>query len=132
MALTEQHVRSKTAVLQARDEVSRPTSLTLIAAWIGMLVVSAVLEPRTPEPMPLWGWIVGYMQIGLIIATFAGLARRARFGLAASLLGSLTFTAGVFACPATGHHAFGLWWIGEFAASLALVGVSASAYLRRS
>jgi hypothetical protein len=47
-----------------------------------------------------------------------------------SILASSIFAAGVFACPATGHHAFGLWWIGEFAASLALVAVSGAVALR--
>jgi hypothetical protein len=103
-----------------------------MGAWVAVLAVIEILEPRTAEAIPLWGWIAAYAQLGTIVAAFVGLTRRARYGVTATLLGSLLLLGGVFACPATGHHAFGLWWMGEFAASLAFVGVSANAYFRRS
>jgi hypothetical protein len=35
------------------------------------------------------------------------------------------------ACPTTGHHPFGLWWIAQLACVGGLVGISAAA-LRRA
>lgn len=139
MALLEKEVREvrlpgpPTAATDPR-RISRRTSYTLSVAWLATLAISWVLEP-VPASNAAEPWWAGVAALGLfaaLMATFAGLARRMRWGVTASLVGSSIFLAGVFACPATGHHAFGLWWIGEFAAATALVGVSAAAYLRRS
>jgi hypothetical protein len=50
---------------------------------------------------------------------------RRRWGLAAALAGAVVLAAAVIACPTTGHHAFGSWWVGQMACAAALVGVSA-------
>lgn len=127
-------VRTTPATTTDPGRISRRTSFSLSVAWLATLAVSWVLEPAPAanEVVPWWAGVAALGFLGAIAATFAGLSRRMRWGVTASLIGSSIFLAGVFACPATGHHAFGLWWIGEFAASVALVGFSAATYLRRS
>jgi hypothetical protein len=93
-----------------------------------------ILEPTAASnaPEPWWAYVAAYGLFASMIAAFVGLGRRMRYGVGASLVASSIFATGVFACPATGHHAFGLWWIGEFAASLALVALSGREFLRVS
>lgn len=140
MALIEEQLRTKpepSALTRpappGEDErISKRSSLTLIVAWAVLFPVALSLEPApaADATQPWWAYVASMGLLGALAATFVGLGRRARWGITASLGASSIFAAGVFACPATGHHAFGLWWIGEFAASLALLGLSAVAYFR--
>jgi hypothetical protein len=103
-------------------------------AWAVLLPLALVLEP-TPAAgaaQPWWAYVVSMGLLTGIVATFVGLQQRQRWGITASLAASSIFVAGVFACPASGHHAFGLWWVGEFAASLVVLGLSGVAYMRAS
>jgi hypothetical protein len=112
--------------------LSRSIAVTLIVAWAVGFPLALALEP-TPADVGAVPWWSFFIEIGLltsIAAAFVGLAKGMRSGAGASFVAASIFTAGVFACPATGHHAIGLWWIGEFAIALALVALSARAYLR--
>lgn len=105
-----------------------------MAAWFVLFPLALALEP-TPAASaaePWWGYVVSMALFASIAATYVGLSRCMRWGIGASFGAASLFTAVVFACPATGHHAFGLWWFGEFAAAVGLVALSAVAYLRRS
>lgn len=131
MALTEQQVRTPTTEgVATQRRISRAWALSLSVSWIAMLVLAYVLEPAPTGTESLWAELVGTGMLIGIVAMFTGLTRRLAWAPAASVLASAAFVVGVFLCPATGHHAFGLWWIGEFAASLALVSLSTVAYLR--
>jgi hypothetical protein len=130
MALTQERLRETRQAL--RDDESLRWRVILGVAWAVLLPLGLALEPAAAaSAQPWWGVIISLALFGAVIATGVGLARARPWGIGASLLASLIFATGVFACPATGHHAFGLWWIGEFAASLALVGLSTAAYFRR-
>jgi hypothetical protein len=97
------------------------------AALIGANVAATMLEPvpanpDLPEPwfVALPSMIVAYA----ILAAGAGLLLRRRWGMALSLASaSVAFTM-VVACPISGHHHFGLWWVGELACISTWVGVS--------
>ena len=133
MALTEERLRTQPAVdRKPAEQVSRRTSVTLILAWAVLLPMAIALEPApaADATYPWWALIVSNALLGAIAATFVGLAQRRKWAPTASFVASSIFVTGVFACPASGHHAFGLWWFGEFAAALALVGLSGAAYLR--
>jgi hypothetical protein len=136
MALTEQRLLeaedAPRAVRAPRRDIPLGRSLTLLVAWLVLFPTGVALEPTTNAPEPWWAAVAGVGLLTAMTVTFVGLARRRRWAVGASLIASSIFAAGVFACPATGHHAFGLWWIGEFAASMALVAASGVAYLRAS
>lgn len=135
MALTEQRLRTEAAAApRSVQRVTRRAALTLMTAWVVLFPLSMILEPTAASnaPEPWWAYVAAYGLFASMIAAFVGLGRRMRYGVGASLVASSIFATGVFACPATGHHAFGLWWIGEFAASLALVALSGREFLRVS
>ncbi|MGH2760140.1 MAG: hypothetical protein ACRDKJ_11340 [Actinomycetota bacterium] len=132
MALTEQRLRTRPATAELKDErLSRRASVSLMVAWAVLLPLALVLEPAPAEvTYPWWAFVVSNALLAAIAATFVGLVRRRPWAPTASFVASSIFVTGVFACPASGHHAFGLWWFGEFAAALTLVGLSAGAYLK--
>lgn len=133
MGLTEDRLRTTRAPRIARPpDASRGWRLALMAAWLVLFPLGVALEPMpaADAPEPWWAMLPALALLGAVVATFVGLARSKRWGVGASLLASTIFVTGVFACPATGHHAFGLWWIGEFAIAVALVAISGVAYLR--
>jgi hypothetical protein len=129
MAITKQAVRTETQFRES--SISRRSRLTLAIAWAVLFPLGLSLEP-TPAASsePLWGVALGIGLMAALGATVVGLARRQRWASGSSIGASLIFTTAVFACPATGHHAFGLWWFGEFGAALALVAISTVVFLR--
>ncbi len=132
MPIKEQLLRRTEPQTEAPSRISRSWALKLGIAWAVLFPLGIALEP-TPTvgaSEPWWATIASLALLTGLIGTVVGLSKRMRWGVTASLAASSLFAAGVFACPTTGHHAFGLWWIGEFAASLALLAVSGVAYLR--
>ena len=114
------------------DTIPRRTMIQLLVAWGVLFPLGIALEPAAAAAQePAWAVIPGLVLFAAIAATFAGLVQRKPWGVGASFAASSIFALGVFACPATGHHAMGLWWFGEFAAAIALVAISARAYWRR-
>jgi hypothetical protein len=70
--------------------------------------------------------------LGAIVMTLVGLAMRARWAAVTSIGGASLLMAGVIACPVTGHHALGTWWVAQLAVAAGLLAMSGSALLRRS
>jgi hypothetical protein len=134
MAIIERQLatESGSATRPPRPQVPKREFLPLGVAWLVLFPLALALEPAAAAPatIPLWEWAVSLVLLTGLGATAAGLGLRRTWGATASLFTSTVFTAGVFACPATGHHAFGLWWFGEFGAAIALVALSAAAVLR--
>jgi hypothetical protein len=86
------------------------------------------LEPTAAQTtIALWEWVVSYALLGAMTLAAVGLSKRKPSGARASFIAAGIFTAGIVACPVTGHHAFGSWWFGELACGLAILAVSAAA-----
>ena len=133
MTMIDQKLRTPAGTkTETQKPVSRAWSLVLAGAWALLFPIAIALEPMPAgdAATPWWGEVVGFGLLAAIIASVVGLSKRMRWGVGMSFIASTIFTTGVFLCPATGHHAFGLWWIGEFAAALALVSLSTVAYFR--
>jgi hypothetical protein len=139
MAMTEHRPTTSTAAPatpartpeRAPERMSARTSVPLGLAWLVLFPLAIALEPTAAQTTTaLWEWAASLVLLTGLGLTAAGLGTRRPWGATASLATSLVFTAGVFACPATGHHAFGLWWFGEFGAALTLVALSAVAVVR--
>ena len=128
-------------------EIGRPRALDRLApelcvrlgiAWgLAYLLVGA-LEPVTPHPMPAIGIVLTVVFHLALLATAVGLVARRRWALTASLVtgvraraeGLAALVASTVACPTTGHHGFGLWWIGQLAVSFGIVVATAVAVRR--
>jgi len=98
-----------------------PWAVALGVGWPLVTVLSIALEPVPADPnapVPLVIEVAGLaLLFGLLItAIAAGIRHRA--AVVAGVVSGLLSTTFVVACPVSGHHAFGLWWI----AQLGLVG----------
>lgn len=142
MTITEHRLTTPTGSTQAgstqtrtRTEsparMPRRTSVPLGLAWLVLFPLALALEPTAAATtVPLWELLASFALLAGLGLTAVGLGMRRTWGATASLATSTLFATGVFACPATGHHAFGLWWFGEFGAALTLVALSAVAVVR--
>ena len=98
-----------------------------IVALVGANVAAAVLEPLPANPAQPDPWFIPLLSMIVtlgMLAALGGLLARQRWGLAASALAGGISVAMVLACPLSGHHHFGLWWVGEIAAVAAWTGIS--------
>jgi hypothetical protein len=112
---------------RAADRISEQVSLAIGIMWlVGYLAVGA-LEPETHHSLPVIAIALTVLFHLALAAMVVGLVARRRWGITASLGASAFFLAGTVACPTTGHHTMGVWWLGQMAISLALVVGSAVA-----
>jgi hypothetical protein len=92
--------------------------------WVvGYLAVGA-LEPATHHGLPIIAIVLTVTFHLALLAAAVGLIARRRWGITASLGASALLLAGTVACPTTGHHSIGVWWLGQMVISLALVAAS--------
>jgi hypothetical protein len=102
--------------------------------WYVLFGIGQALEPAPHDPNAVPGWIEAAISV-VLLALFAvmipGLVSRRRWGVLGAVGAGVVYVAATIACPTTGHHEFGLWWIGEMGCASALLGGSVVA-LRRS
>jgi|Tabmets5t2r1_1033131.scaffolds.fasta_scaffold12490_2 peptidoglycan/LPS O-acetylase OafA/YrhL len=97
-------------------------------AWVVLVGIGIAVEPPPTNPDAVDPWFldaIAAILLGALVATFTGFWLRRRWSLAASLLASGLLVVSTLACPASGHHAFGAWWIVQLACASALVATSA-------
>ena len=105
----------------ARERIDVRVAVGLGVAWFVLPEIAVALEPTAQHPDPTIGVVLGYVMNVIFIAMLIGLALRRRWGLVASLGGAMLVTAMAVACPTSGHHRFGLWWLGQMVCVVALV-----------
>lgn len=103
------------------ERIDVRVAIGLGVAWFVLPEIAVALEPAAQHPDPAIGVVLGYVMNVVFVAMLIGLAMRRRWGLATSLGGAMLLTAMAVACPTSGHHQFGLWWLGEMACVLPLV-----------
>jgi hypothetical protein len=119
----DEEIRSATSVarrpLNERFDVR--VAIGLGVAWFVLPEIAIALEPAAQHSEPAIGVFLGYVMNAVFFAMLLGLALRRRWGLATSLGAAMLMTALAVACPTSGHHQLGLWWLGEMVCVLALV-----------
>ena len=98
-----------------------------LVAMVGANIAAAMLEPAPANPNLPHPWFVTLTATVVtlaMLAAFGGLLARRRWGMALSLFSAAIGVVMVVACPLSGHHTFGLWWVGEIACMVAWAGVS--------
>jgi hypothetical protein len=101
-----------------------------IATYISWAVEPQAADPNAPVPA-----IVSLMSLAFITAlatTVLGAAQRLPIAAAAGVVAGVLATVASAACPASGHHAYGLWWVAQMGVSLAMLGASAFALTSRA
>lgn len=104
-----------------RERIDVRIAMGIGIAWFVLPAIAVALEPEARHADPSYAVVLGYALDGLFVAMLVGLAMRRRWGLVLSLAAAMVTTAFAVACPTSGHHQFGLWWLGEMACVLALV-----------
>lgn len=102
-------------------------------AWYVLFGIAQAIEPAPANPNAVPGWIenaIAVVFLGTLAVMLPGLIARRRWGLLGSLAASVVFVAATIACPTTGHHEFGFWWLGEMACAAALLGLSVATLKR--
>jgi hypothetical protein len=97
-------------------------------AWVVGLAVGIAVEPPPTNPNAVDPWFVdavGTLLLGTLLLAFAGFWLRRRWSLAASLVAAGMLVGSTLACPASGHHAVGAWWVVQLGCGLGLVATSA-------
>lgn len=97
-------------------------------AWVVGLAVGIAVEPPPTNPNAVDPWFVnalGTLLLGTLLLAFAGFWLRRRWSLAASLVAAGMLVGSTLACPASGHHAVGAWWVVQLGCGLGLVAASA-------
>ncbi len=118
---------SRRAWLGEPGVVGRTWPVAMGLAWYAAfsLVSATTPEPPRPEAVSAWDGAIYLALFAAIGAMAVGLARRARFGLMASVGAGLVMLGLVVACPLTGHHEqVGAWWFAQLAAFAAVTGAS--------
>ena len=123
------------AAAPARAWTSRALSSGLSEGWAAVLGlgwpivwwVLPYIEPMPAHPQAAVSTVEVVVTVGLLACLFAtsvlaGTRRRAA-APAAFVTGLVSVTM-VVSCPVSGHHHFGLWWLGELALVLAMLAVS--------
>jgi peptidoglycan/LPS O-acetylase OafA/YrhL len=110
------------------DPISAGWAAIGAVAWVVLVGIGIAVEPPPTNPDAVDPWFldaIAAILLGALVATFTGLWLRQRWSLAASLFASGLLVVSTLACPASGHHTFGAWWIVQLACASALVATSA-------
>ncbi|HET7488030.1 MAG TPA: hypothetical protein VFJ85_08880 [Acidimicrobiales bacterium] len=103
--------------------------------WVATLVAVTVIEPAPAHPdapEPVWAGLLALALFAFLGVMGAGLARRQRLGLIASVAAGGIAIFATAMCPVSGHHeSIGLWWFAQMAGFTGLVAASLVA-LRRT
>lgn len=113
---------------------TRPVEPRLAAivgvAGVALTVVANILYPQPAEPVATPALWVAALETVYWAAAFAGglgLVQRQRYGLVGAAVNASALGVAVVACPVTGHHTFGVWWLAQATCALAFLGVAAAA-----
>jgi hypothetical protein len=109
------------------EPISRKWALWGIVSLVGANVVAGILEPAPANPQAVDPWLVSMASLVAVLAmlpAIAGLLVRRRWGMGLSAFSAGIAVVLVAGCPLSGHHHFGLWWVGEFAGMVAWATVS--------
>jgi hypothetical protein len=96
-------------------------------AWLVLLTVGTIIEPAADNPDAASGLAEVWATLAAVtmMATLVGFATRSKWAFATSTIASTILLAGVLACPTSGHHVFGPWWIGQLACVGGILAVGA-------
>jgi uncharacterized membrane protein len=97
-------------------------------AWVVLVGTGIAVEPAPTNPDAVDPWFldaIATILLAAMVATFTGFWLRRRWSLGTSLFASGLLVVSTLACPASGHHTFGAWWVVQLACGSGLMATSA-------
>lgn len=115
----------------AERRLSRNWALVLGIGWPVAVAIATALEPAPANPdapVSAIAALIGLVfTVGLVAAVATAAGRNVRAPLFSMLFGVMALGL-VVACPTTGHHGFGAWWVAELAVYAGMFAASVGAY----
>lgn len=113
------------------DTIPSKLAITIAVAWAVAFFGGTALEPvpAVDTPAPWFVTLGSFVLLGAMALVGAGAATKRRFAVDASFVGASVMTAFSIACPASGHHQYGLWWFGQMTLMLGLLAFSGIAWI---
>jgi hypothetical protein len=103
-----------------------PLAFGVFVAGVVLVGLARWLEPPAAHPdaaVPLWLLAIDTAVWGGLCFAGIGLVRFRRVGLLGAAVAAGALAVESAACIATGHHAFGVWWLGQVACVSAFGGI---------
>jgi hypothetical protein len=105
-------------------------ALALAVGWpVGMNIAWA-LEPAPAHPhaaAPIFIQVLGWIWFLAFVPTIFGAVARHPAAAIGGVVTGASALAMTIACPVSGHHTIGLWFVGQFAVVLGMLAVSIGA-----
>ncbi len=106
--------------------VDPPLAFAIFTAGVVLVGLARFLQPPAVHPdagVPLWMLAVDTSVWGGLCIGGIGLVRFRRIGLLGAAVAAGGLIVESAACILTGHHTFGVWWLGQIACVSAFAGV---------
>jgi hypothetical protein len=105
-------------------------ALALGLGWPFVIIVGSALEPAPAHHHAATPFVLGVASVAALVGVYATVGLALQRHPTAAAVGALTgvvLMAMSAACPLSGHHAFGLWWIAQFGLVVSMLVVSLAA-----
>lgn len=113
------------------EPIDPPLAFATFLAGVLLVGAARAIEPPPASrhaSTPLWLLAIDTVVWAGVCVGGIGLVKFWRVGLAGAALAAGALTVESAACVASGHHRFGVWWLGQIAATAAFGGVAAAAW----
>jgi hypothetical protein len=122
-------------VRTAGGPITSAWAVALGVGWPLAFVLGGLFEPAPAQPeatAPLVVELGSLVFLVAMIMVVAAAVRRQRLAANAGVVAGLVAVAFAISCPVSGHHSFGLWWVGEMVVYTGMLALSAAALGRRA
>jgi hypothetical protein len=118
------------------DQLEVAWAAALGLGWPVALAIGFVIEPTPAEPeaagVPIVVQLAGLILQAAVLTTVVAAIGRSRVAAAAGVVVGLVAVTLSVACPTSGHHGFGLWWVAQLGLMVTMLGVSLAALRRQA
>ena len=108
---------------RALTPIDPPLAFVLFLSGVLLIGAARALEPVPTDHVgiPLWLLAIDTFVWAGVCSAGIGLVKFKTFGLWGATLAGVALLVESAVCVLTGHHAFGLWWVGQMACSAAFL-----------